>query len=301
MKRAKIAQGRAKGGLRGLKGNNPALRLVDHGEQDPGHTAFTGPAASRPVEIFPPDRSRADRGGAATGSSKAQPALPALTEALGVAEQRLSRLMEERERLGRELQACVVEPLHALGVSLDRLRCGTPDDSSQLCGYAEQAGSRIKQLMREIRQVIRGLEAEDARGFDLEDELRTVMNEYREFCRPRFRLVIDPAAPRLLTSEERRYVVAMAREAIGNSLRHADADNVLVTLRRLDGRLRVDVRDDGIGIGRRAARRMGMGLSTLAARATQLGGRVSVRPLPRRGTQVVLVLPLEAAGAVRES
>jgi len=85
-------------------------------------------------------------------------------------------------------------------------------------------------------------------------------------------------------------------EALTNTVRHAGASNAGVCLCATDGALRVEVADDGSGLG--ADVESGVGLRSMRERALELGGRVEVACPSSGGTVVTATLPIAgAAGA----
>ena len=98
-----------------------------------------------------------------------------------------------------------------------------------------------------------------------------------------------------MSAQERadREVLRIAQEALHNALRHADADQITVTLSDPGGgRLALEVADDGVGFdpadGALRARRLG--LTSMAERAERIGGRLDVHSAPGEGTTVRLEL-----------
>ena len=90
-------------------------------------------------------------------------------------------------------------------------------------------------------------------------------------------------------------ILRIAQEALANALRHAEAEHVWVRLGAEDGRLVLEVRDDGVGFDPDAAavRSRRLGLTSMEERAQRLGGRLTLRSEPGAGTTV----RLEAARA----
>jgi signal transduction histidine kinase len=91
----------------------------------------------------------------------------------------------------------------------------------------------------------------------------------------------------------------IAQEALTNVVRHAAARSSTVRLAIEDGALRVEVRDDGVGMpGPQADHtgHVGVGLTSMRERATELGGSLVVGPLPEGGTRVLARLPLPEEG-----
>ena len=83
------------------------------------------------------------------------------------------------------------------------------------------------------------------------------------------------------------HLYRIAQEAITNAIKHGHAQAVAVSLERVDGRLRLTVRDDGIGIPEPAQRHPGMGLRIMAHRAAVMGGTFEARSMIPRGTVVM--------------
>jgi signal transduction histidine kinase len=85
-------------------------------------------------------------------------------------------------------------------------------------------------------------------------------------------------------------VLRIAQEALQNALRHADANRVALRLRTENGRLLLEVEDDGVGFEPDApdlrARRLG--LTSMEERSRRLGGRLEIRSAPGSGTTVRL-------------
>jgi len=83
----------------------------------------------------------------------------------------------------------------------------------------------------------------------------------------------------------------IAQEALTNVARHAGASACIVNLEIEDApALRLEVRDDGRGIG--ASRGTGVGLSSMRERADELGGSLVMEPQPGGGTRVSARPPL---------
>jgi signal transduction histidine kinase len=86
----------------------------------------------------------------------------------------------------------------------------------------------------------------------------------------------------------------IAQEALNNALKHAAATTVVVHLRKANGRVELEVVDDGLGFQPEAVRdRGGMGLESICQRAEGLGGTATIRSAPGEGTSVKVVADLE--------
>jgi signal transduction histidine kinase len=103
-------------------------------------------------------------------------------------------------------------------------------------------------------------------------------------------------APPALAEEAQALVLRAAREALANVKKHAQARTVSVRLLSRDGRVRLEVDDDGIGWSRAGASAgagasSGYGLHSLAEDAARLGGALEVTRGDGPGTRLSLELP----------
>ena len=100
---------------------------------------------------------------------------------------------------------------------------------------------------------------------------------------------------------ERKALIALFRacqEAMNNVARHAQAESVLVQVSAEDGRVRIEIEDDGKGFDSGAPAptdRAHWGLLGIQERASILGGRARIDSAPGRGTRVEIEVPLPAA------
>ncbi|MEU0839880.1 GAF domain-containing protein [Streptomyces sp. NPDC005962] len=189
-------------------------------------------------------------------------------------------VLEERDRIARDLHDLVIQRLFATGLLLESVRRHT--EAPEVGDQVERAAGELGATIREIRTAIFALQ----RGPEgAPSGLRTrVLREVGaaavplgfqpslSFVGPVDTRVGEPAGSSL---------VAALREALSNAFRHARAARIEVvvdvTARLADGRpaLRLTVADDGVGVaagGRRS------GLANLARRAEALGGSSTYGP-----------------------
>ena len=99
-------------------------------------------------------------------------------------------------------------------------------------------------------------------------------------------------APLPASVEFRRNVMLIAKEAVGNVVKHAQARRVAITARVADRRLVFSVRDDGRGIAAADRLRGRSGLGNMQARAAALGGTCRIEAVAGGGTQVTVDVPI---------
>src|SRR6266508_4008012 len=88
-------------------------------------------------------------------------------------------------------------------------------------------------------------------------------------------------------------ILQLAREALSNVGRHANATTCRVSLHQEDGAVWLEVDDDGRGFDTAAAAGAGRGLGNLRARAARLGGRAEIVSTTGEGTTVRVAIPVE--------
>ncbi len=88
-------------------------------------------------------------------------------------------------------------------------------------------------------------------------------------------------------------IYRVAQEALNNIIKHAQANQVSVTLTRNDEVVGLEVGDDGVGFDPQTIiSQGGMGLKGMQERANQINGKLWVQSIPEHGTQVKLEVPI---------
>ncbi|MEO7117452.1 MAG: GAF domain-containing sensor histidine kinase [Candidatus Limnocylindrales bacterium] len=210
--------------------------------------------------------------------------------------QRLT-VLAERERIGQDLHDGIIQSLYAVGLSLEDVPDLMSDDVAEATARVDQAIDALHGAIRDIRNFITGLRPEALEEGDLTSGLAELADEARHAGVPDVRLTIEarPGPPLDLQ------VLQAAREAVSNAVRHAAPSVIEIGLRRADGDLVLDVRDDGCGFDPLAT--LGQahrGLMNLKARAHKLGGELVIDSAPGQGTRLRLRLPEPVANALAD-
>jgi signal transduction histidine kinase len=100
----------------------------------------------------------------------------------------------------------------------------------------------------------------------------------------------------VLAPDRKRNLFLFFKEALTNVARHARAGHVEIELEVGPGRLRLTIRDDGVGFDT-SARAAGNGLANLERRARELGGELTLESAAGRGTRIVLDAPIKGRNA----
>lgn len=207
------------------------------------------------------------------------------------AQRELERLavMEERERIAKELHDGVIQSLFAVGMGLQATASLSRDE--EIAGRIEGAVADVDRVIRDLRNYIFGLRPGILADRQLDQALRELAKDFEEKSGVTTVVEIDGAVASELASRAAD-VVQLAREALSNVGRHAEAATCRITLRREGERAVLEIDDDGRGFDPTAAVGRGQGLRNLRDRATSLGGDVEIESGPARGTTVRVDIPV---------
>ena len=196
-------------------------------------------------------------------------------------------LLEDRERIGRELHDGAIQALFAVGMGLQGVAITTTDPA--LRSRLEGAVGQIDEVIRDLRNYIFGLRpglaADRGPGRALEELAQQLEDQHGVSCA----VDIDQAvAARLAASAAD--ILQVAREALSNVGRHSGASTCRVSLRQEPGFAVLEIEDDGRGFVRDSTAG-GWGLRNLDERAAAMGGSLEVASVPGEGTAVTLRIP----------
>jgi signal transduction histidine kinase len=201
-------------------------------------------------------------------------------------------VIDERDRIGRDLHDGIIQSLYAVSLSLEdlpELMAEDPDNAEQRLDRAIDA---IHLTIREIRNFIFGLRPESLDGDDVIGGLAGLAEEFQRSTLIDVRLDLDREVGAHVPASVGNHILQLAREAMSNAARHANAHQVSVQLRRDDGRTVLVVADDGAGFDPEVGAGRGhRGLQNMRARAEAVAGSLTVDSHPGSGTRIILALP----------
>lgn len=202
-----------------------------------------------------------------------------------VAIEREQALQQERQRLMRDMHDGLGSALLS-SLALAQRSELSPQAMTQLLG----------ECVDDLRLVIDSLEPMDNDLATLVGTLRLRLGNRLEAAGLRLHWQVDDLPPLpWLDAAQALQVLRTVQEMFTNVLKHAGAHEVQVRLHSSDGRVVVEVADDGQGFDGSAPGRHGRGLANMTARARALGAGLEVDSAPGQGTRVRLLLPVMRA------
>lgn len=201
-------------------------------------------------------------------------------------------VVEDRERIARDLHDTVIQRLFATGLSLQGTLRLIGADPAAATSRVEAAIDDLDLTVKHIRTAIFGLEMTQSQASSVRGRVQTVVRDAADALTFEPRLLLDGPLDTAITEPIAAELVATLREALSNVTRHAQAHQVNIDVVVADGELRLRVVDDGVGPPTEDTTR-GNGLRNMAARAEKLGGTLDLRAAEGGGTVLDWRVPLD--------
>jgi signal transduction histidine kinase len=198
---------------------------------------------------------------------------------------------EERRRLRRDLHDGLGPTLASITFKIDAARNLLKQDSERVDRLLEGVREQTQETLAQIRRLVYNLRPPALDELGLLSALREQAASYQHQglqiliqapeCLPPLPAAVEVAAYRIVM------------EALTNAVRHAEAQQCLLTLSLHDHVLNLQISDDGKGIP--DAHRAGVGLLAMQERANELGGSCTITRGDSGGTTIQVSLPLDMA------
>lgn len=204
-------------------------------------------------------------------------------------------IVDERDRISRDLHDSVIQSIYGQTLALDDVPELVTDDPDEARRRVDDAIDALHAVIRDIRNFIFGLRPVLLESGNLADGLEHLATELRRNGGVEVTIDIEDAGGHLadLPIEVVTELLAMAREALSNVARHAGASMCRVRLTGATDLLRLEIADDGRGFDAdRAAERGHHGLANMRARSVAIGGTFAVESMSGGGTRIIVVLPV---------
>jgi signal transduction histidine kinase len=212
-----------------------------------------------------------------------------------LAQQVVSTEEEERQRLARELHDESGQSLIALKISLDLIKEDLPEELANIKSRLGEMADMTGQTMERLRAVSHHLRPPSLEAYGLHETLKGLCQDFAY----QTQLAIDYQGSEIpdLPDTVAVTLYRLVQEALTNVAKHAQADQVQVTLRQLRNAAYVSVTDNGHGFVVEekltpTAKPAGLGLAGMSERIELLGGVLTISSQPQRGTKLEAHVPL---------
>ena len=208
-------------------------------------------------------------------------------------------ILEERDRIARELHDGLAQLLAAITLQSERARGSLADGNMQA---ARVAVDRIEQASAaaytDVREAIVGLRT--GAETDFPDALRETADWFSDTMGIAVTVDAD-LAPGVLPPMAELQFLRVVQESLANVRKHAQAAHVWIAATYdANGNLRLTIRDDGVGFDPDHVPRRGrqhFGLIIMRERAESFGGALTITAAPGCGTTITVTVPSVAIAA----
>ena len=215
--------------------------------------------------------------------------------AFGEANDTLRRLNEslesETRRIARALHDESGQLLAAVHIQLRQMARSVSPTVQLNLGEVESLLEQVEQQLRNFSHELRPTVLDD---YGLLPALQTLAEKFsKRFATP---VSVDGKLGPRLTKSVEAAMYRVAQEALNNVARHAKASRVNIRLWRSPGEFHCSIRDDGVGFDPAVVKgsRNALGLLGMRERLNVLGGTLQIESAPQQGTELKILIPVEA-------
>ena len=207
---------------------------------------------------------------------------------------RYQAVLEERNRIARDMHDTFAQNLGGVALQLDSVKMQFTDIPPLLLQKLDQTSQMIRYSLADAYRAVRDLRAHilETRGF------AEALPEIAEQTTAGSELTLDirlTGTPRRLPSIAEDNLLRIFQEMMANAVKHARAQKISVELRFGPTSLALKVNDDGCGFEAEKAFSLGeghYGLLGMQERVERLGGRMSLKSQPGKGTEILVEVPM---------
>lgn len=197
-------------------------------------------------------------------------------------------VIQERNRLARELHDSVSQQLFAASMMMSAINETNPPEDAQIKKQLVMVEGMIHQSQLEMRALLLHLRPVALKGRTLQDGIGELLLELMEKVPMEVTQQIESF--HIIKGIEDQ-LFRITQESISNTLRHAKATNLHVMLIERDQNIILRVVDNGIGFDLEKVRTGSYGLQNMKERAFEIGGTFKLISLPNQGTRLEVKVP----------
>lgn len=221
--------------------------------------------------------------------------------------ERFTELQEEaRRRLARNLHDGPTQSIASIAMRANFARRQISRDPKVAAQEIAKVEEMARQTTREIRNMLFTLRPLILESQGLGPALYQLALKAREAEEEEINLEIDPEATAGLEPGVQGALFYIVEEAVHNVQKHAAAENIWIRIKQVEGGLRLEVEDDGVGFNVGAVdanyeQRGSLGMVNMRERAELAGGALGVRSTEGQGTCISVVLPVSEGDSVHHA
>ena len=222
--------------------------------------------------------------------------LEAAQEELAAIE-RQAGILQERQRMAQEIHDTLAQGFTSIVMQLEAADQALADDEDGARRHLRKASDTARANLTEARRLVQALQPESLEEASLPEVVRREADSWEQETGIEMIYTLT-GEPFVLRPEYEVTLLRAAQEGLMNVRKHAQAEQVRVTLSYMDDQVALDVQDDGKGFDTQfpanPARQSGggFGLQVMRQRVEQLGGRMILESTAEVGTTLVVQIPV---------
>ncbi len=204
---------------------------------------------------------------------------------------KFTAVIEERQRLARELHDAVSQQLFAISMTATAVSRTIERDWERAKRQVQLIEEMAAVAQSEMRALLLHLRPVHLDGKNLGQALTVLVDELKQKVPMTITLEVDDTI--VLPPNAEDHLFRIAQEALSNTLRHSKADSMVIKLIRVGSQVHMSVQDNGIGFDLEAKKQTSYGLLTMEERINELGGSLQMISKPGEGTVIHIWVPAD--------
>lgn len=195
----------------------------------------------------------------------------------------------EKRRISQELHDGVMGKLSSIRMNLYVLNKKTdPETITQCLNYIKEIQNIEKEIRTISHELNSNLFSDNVNFVSIVENLFTAIKNHSDI---NFHLKVDEQIDwETINNNIKINIYRIIQEALQNIDKYANAENVFITMDKLDDAISIDITDDGMGFDVNT-KKNGIGLSNMKARMHEINGEFSIESKPQNGTKINLIIP----------
>ncbi|HET7522312.1 MAG TPA: GAF domain-containing sensor histidine kinase, partial [Bacillales bacterium] len=211
-----------------------------------------------------------------------------------LSEQKKRLLLEERNRIAREIHDGVAQSVAGAVMKLETAHRLFPADPNKAATLTENSINKLRTSLKEIRQSIYALKPHPMEANGMRKAIKEKIMEMEKDGGPKISFHETGEVFRL-TDEVERVIYETIREALQNCVKHARARHVKIRLAFREDQIKLVIKDDGVGFSLveamvKAREEPHFGILSMNEQADQIGASLHINSAEGKGTTIQLLI-----------
>ena len=212
--------------------------------------------------------------------------------------ERQAGVLEERQRMAQEIHDTLAQGFTSIVLQLEAAEQALPDDLNSVEDRIHKARDTARTNLEEARRLVLALQPEPLQQSSLVEALRRETERWIQDTGVKANFSVT-GVPRTLHPQCEVTLLRALQEGLNNVHKHAQAEEVNITLSYMTDQVALDIQDDGKGLDlenlEAAKSDGGFGLQAMRQRAEQNGGQLLIESTDGKGTTLVVQIPVDEA------